>query len=263
MRIANEDFDDAHGRCPHSTHFYRGQMMKTALATTAIALGLGLGVTSVQATLVAYTDYGDFTADLAASGFNARVLQDFDGIAAGTLISEGDTIDGLTFSNISLQGTESLMISNADPTFNRSPPNSLGTNDNGDDQQMENPDGFTLSFPNSSAFGLWFLTSTPAGGSGIQDDDFMLTVLGTTQGNNIANVEEIDTGFTDLSYGYFIGFIDTMKTFNSAAISSYAGGTGNFQFRIDDIEYVPAPSTLALLAFGAGLAGFRMRRGKR
>lgn len=229
--------------------------MKTALATTAIALGLG--VTSAQAALVSYTNYSDFTGALATAGLTTTT-QNFDGIAADTVIASGASAGDLTFTYSGLQGGASLMISDNDPGKMRSTPNVLGTNRTAADEQMTNPDGFTISFPDSYAFGLWFLTPEAVnnGSTGIFDDDFMLTIAGDDQGNATADVYTFGTGF-----GYFIGFIDTVTPFSSATVSTYDQDTGNFTFRIDDVEYasaaMPIPSTLALFALGGGLLGFR------
>jgi hypothetical protein len=242
----------------------------TKLGLAAVGLGMG----NAHAGLQSYTKFDDFKADLIAAGISYR-LHDFNDLAAGTIINDGDTIDDLTFSSININESGALMmISNLLPETTLSPDNSLGTNsppadpDGGADNQFENPDNFVMTFPESYAFGLWFQSTTAPtdpGLGGIEDDDFTITLtertpaVGSSQSS--LNDDSIDIGTS--AYGWFVGFIDSESPFSTAAISSLTGFDQAFQFRIDDVytaAAASAPSTLALLIFGAGLIHFR--RGK-
>jgi hypothetical protein len=236
-----------------------------------LAAAIGLGMGNAHAVLQSYTDFAAFKADLLAAGLSYR-LHDFNNLTPGTVVNEGNTLDDLTFSSINInESGASMMISNLLPGNTRSPDNSLGTNSlpaasGGADNQFENPDNFVMTFPESYAFGLWFQSTTPAvGSSGIQDDDFTITLtertpaVGSSQSS--LNDDSIDIGTS--AYGWFVGFIDSNSPFSTAAISSLTGFDQAFQFRIDDVytaAAASAPSTLALLIFGAGLIHFRRRK---
>lgn len=226
---------------------------------TVAAAGLTLlGCTSANAALMSYTDFTVFESELAASGLTAK-RQGFDDISAGTVINTGDVLGGFTFSGISLVDGQLAVVAPTDSTETRSPPNAIGT-DGPADQQMRNPDSFTLTFPDSYAFGLWFIAEPDFAA----DDDFSVTlpdVAGEpSQGSVAADAVELNDNFSS----WFIGFTDSASPFTKATIASTDDfSEGTFLFRVDDFytaEQAPLPTTLALLALGAGILGFRLRR---
>jgi hypothetical protein len=243
------------------------------LTKLGLAAAVGLGMGNAHAVLQSYTDFDDFKADLLAAGISYRV-HDFNNFAPGTIIKDGDTLDDLTFSSISInEAGVSMMISNLLPGTTLSPDNSLGTSSlplgsGGTDNQFQNPDNFVIRFPESYAFGLWFQSTTPVGGgAGIQDGDFTITLTERAPAANSSrsslNADSITIGAS--ANGWFVGFIDSDSPFSTAAISSLTDPDflQAFQFRIDDIytaAAASAPSTLALLMFGAGLIHFRRRK---
>jgi hypothetical protein len=230
--------------------------------TMVVALSLlGLGVGAARADLTGYTKFSEFEAALAASGINA-VTEGFDSTSAGTVIYDDDTVAGFEFSSIVLRNTSNLMITDNDPDLTRSRPNSIGTVD-GTDEQLWNGEGFTLTFPETNAFGAWFQITTDA--SAAVDGDFTVTVEGTPQDSSAADYVTIyDPGTGTPTLGWFIGFIDETSPFRSAQLSSYDDGLGGdyFTFRIDDIitGSAPTPPSLALLGLGTAILALGNRR---
>lgn len=245
---------------------------RTSKLTLAVTTALGsLAVGSVHAVPQPYTDFGAFEAGLAAAGLTS-VLHDFDDATADGQSIDGATIDGITFSNFTLQATGAIPIvsdvSSVAPGNTRSTPNAIGTSNGGTSQKFENGAAFTMGFPSTFAVGAWFLTTAPHDPV-IQEGDFSLTIPGRTPsaGNaDLAPPELVQfnggagAGGVD---GYFVGIIDSVP-FDSVNVSSFFNGPGGglFQFRIDDVytAQAPVPTTLALLALGAGLFGAQRRR---
>jgi hypothetical protein len=237
--------------------------------TLAVATALGsLVVANAYAVPQPYTDLSTFEADLAAAGLTP-VLHNFDNAAVNGTTIDGATIDGITFSNFSINAAGVLPlvsdVSDVAPGNTRSSPNAIGTSNASTTQKFDNGDGFTISFPSTFAVGAWFLTTTP--NNLIFPDDFSLAIPGRTPAAGNADLAPpalaqfnggAGSGGVD---GYFVGLIDSVP-FEEATITTFAGGgTGLFQFRVDDIytAQAPAPTTLALLALGAGLLGLQGR----
>lgn len=245
---------------------------RTSKLTLAVAAALGsLAVGSAHAVPQPYTDFGAFDDGLAAAGLTS-VLHDFDDATADGTSIEGAKIDGITFSNFSLQASGAIPIvsdvSSVAPGNTRSSPNAIGTSNSGTSQKFENGATFTMGLPSTFAVGAWFLTTAPYD-SVIQAGDFSLTIPGRTPSADNADLEPPElvqfnggagAGGVD---GYFVGIIDTVP-FDTVNVSSFftSPGGGLFQFRLDDVytAQAPVPTTFALLALGAGLFGFQRRR---
>src|SRR5690606_34788729 len=97
---------------------------------------------------IAFTDFAAFEAALPG----AATVLDFDGLAAGTTIADGETIDGITF-HYDFGGVAMLVSDVFDTT---SPSNYLSTDDS---DVFQDGDDFSLSFDPVNAIGLLFITA--------------------------------------------------------------------------------------------------------
>jgi hypothetical protein len=223
-----------------------------SLATALASVGAG-----VQAVPRGYTDFTLFQSH--ASEYSV-IQHDFDSATPGEIVDNGDVVDGITFSGITLTGGVSMMVTDLNGSELTSPQVGIGTNSpsGANDNQFQNPDSFVLSFPDSNVFGVWFITTQDT--ADIFDGDFSVTVSGESQ-DSAAGAFTPTSGDAN---AWFIGFIDADSPFRSATISSYDEGTGNFFFRIDDVytgaSTVSAANSLTLLALGAGIIGWRRTR---
>jgi hypothetical protein len=246
---------------------------RTRELTVAVAAALAsLGAGSAHATWQSYTDLQLFQDGLAAAGLTS-ILHDFDDATAGTNLRDA-TVDGITFSNFSLnRGFEPIISSESTGGFSSgntiSSPNAIGTSDDDFNQKFGNPDGFTIRFASSFAIGMWFLTTQPE--AIVFAGDMVVTTTRASAGNGESVPAEnkfnggADGTSTSGVDGYFVGIIDTVP-FEEATISSITPdqfvAENAIQFRIDNVytAEAPAPTSLALLALGAGLIGLQRRR---
>jgi hypothetical protein len=216
-----------------------------------------------QAALDTYTNVSDFDAAV-ASGFQPISDLNFDGLASGTIIDSGSTVQGVTFTYSLGGGAFDLQVGSTFDTT--SPPNYLGTT--GDDAFLSG-DAFTMTFAQpEQAVGLFVISG------GI---DFAGDYTLTTADGSVDNSNSTDSTFGTLGDGgavYFLGMVETdpTKTFTSASFSSLADL--GIPFNIDDIVTTvastsvgppPVPdgaSTLELLSGAcACLLALRRRRG--
>ena len=121
----------------------------------------------VQATPIGYTDNTDYR--------NALVMPDsildFNGMASGTLISDGQAIDGITFDYPVLANYGvSMMVTDY---FE------LGTDDG---EMFQDGDAFDLAFSPASAVGMVFIS-----GDEMYDDDIVLTAGSGAVGLDVAD----------------------------------------------------------------------------
>lgn len=198
-----------------------------------------------------YTDYAQFLGDLPGP---ASVL-DFDGMAYGDIIADGDTVAGITFSydfgGVQMMVTDDLYW----PTT--SSPNLLGTDD-GD--MLQDGDDFDLSFAPASAIGMYFITADT-----MYDGDITLTAGGGSVGLVASDGTYLGSDVNGYDwYAYFLGIIDVdpMNAFTDASITTIGGGY--FLYNVDDITtsapVVPEPATMLLLGSGLlALAGLRRK----
>jgi hypothetical protein len=190
---------------------------------------------TASATLLTFTDQAAF---LAALPGPANTLN-FDTLAAGTTIADGDTVDGISF-HYDFGGVQ-MQVSDGFNTT--SSPNFLGTDDA---DVLQDGDDFDLSFGPVNAIGMFFMTADE-----MFDNDIILSAAGSSVGLNV-----LDAG-ADLGDGgipYFLGIIDTANPFTTASITTIGGGF--FLYNVDDITtaVVPLPGALWLLLSGfAGL----------
>ncbi len=205
-------------------------------ATAAVCVALPL---PALATPIGFTDPNQF---LAAIGAMASLTENFDARPTGQVIDEGATLGALTY-QYDLQTSFGVSMQVRDDFDTTSGSNALGTDDAG---VFQEGDAFTLAFDPANAFGLFFILSDPAAAGEIS-----LTAGGATVANDGMPAPLADGGLV-----YFIGIVDAMATFGSAAIDFPLGPAGNFLFTVDDITIasvvaVPDPTLPALLGVGA------------
>jgi len=196
-----------------------------------------LASSTSNAALITYTDQAAFMAALPGP---ASTLN-FDNLAANTVISDGGSVDGITF-NYNF-GTVQMQVSNVFDTT--SPQGFLGTDDL---DVLQDGDDFSLSFSPLNAVGMFFISVDE-----MFDNDITLSAGGTLVGLNTADA---GASLGDGGIPYFLGIIDDMNTFTTADIATIGGGF--FLYTVDDITtatvtVVPVPAALWL--FGSGLTG--------
>ena len=153
----------------------------------------------------AFTDNASFQAAIA--GFTSNTAS-FDDLAANTVIPQGGTADGITFTTYSVVGgTGSLMVS--DMFFTTSSPNYLGSDDATTNAFFPG-DSITMSFGAPiNALGMFIILSgNPAA------DDFTLSA-GSATASSSAVIQQV---LLDGGQVLFLGLTDTTD-FSSAIIS--------------------------------------------
>jgi len=189
---------------------------------------------------VVYTDSAAF--NTAISSYTKSTLN-FDSDAAGSLIADGGTLGGITFSYPTLASFGvAMQVVTGSPTT--SSPNFLGTND-GD--LFQAGDNFSLSFAASHAIGMFFISADE-----MFDHDIELIVNSTTASLAASDAIALDA----VNNAYFLGIVDDTNTFNSVGVSSLSCGAC-FLYNVDDITIattpsnsVPTPSVIWLLMAG-------------
>jgi hypothetical protein len=226
------------------------RLVQALLSSSAIFCTLAYAGLA-QAAPSAFTDRGAYDAAVAGLSNVSIITLNFDGLTAGDLIADGDTVDGISFS-YDLGGVSLQVTDGADTT---SALNFLGTNDFG---MLQDGDDFQLGFGARNAVGLYVMSL-----DGLIDDDFQLTV-----GSFSASLSTADLQYTlnDDTSVYFLGIVDPTATFTVASVTtSHDGQTGYFLWNADDVvtavAQVPEPGTWAMLIAGLGLLGIRTRGG--
>ena len=209
----------------------------TALALIAFAL-LPVGA---DAAVITYTDSAAF---LAAAG-GGVVTETYEGLALNSLISDGATVNGITYD---FPAGKSGRIDNL---YNRVGNQSLAAAPPGDSYFFQG-ESLTVTFTSAvNAVGIFFnVNPSPLNSLQIQ------TAAGTA-GNGAVY---------DFSSLYFVGLISDVA-FNAATIAGLPNaGSG---FNLDNLGYrpaaavIPEPVSMALLALGLGSVGLRVRRARR
>lgn len=212
---------------------------KLLLAFFAIAYAV-----NGNAALLTFTDQASFLGALPG----AVNTLDFDSVAAGTTIGDGDTEGGITF-NYPLLNSFGVQMQVSDVFLTTSGTNSLGTDDA---DVFQSGDDFSLSFGPVNAIGMHFITADE-----MFDNDI---VLSAGSGSVALSVAAAGADLGDTGIPFFLGIIDTENTFMSASISSFCCGA--FLFNVDDITTAVVPIPGALWLFASGLIGLFAARKK-
>ena len=195
-----------------------------------------LSISSVNAASTSYFSQAGF---LAALGSADSVTHNFDSMAAGSIIADGDTINGATF-NYNLAGNPSIVV--YDDYATTSANNYLGTSDGSG--AFVSGDSFTINFDQTmQAIGLYVISADL-----IFANDFILT---TNSGHSVRNTSTVDVSLVD-GDAYFISFIedDFSLGFDSITLNSFDAG---FLFNVDDITVSAVPLPAAIWLMGSGL----------
>ncbi len=216
---------------------------------------LALVSATAQSAPIAYTNRVEFLTAL--TGLTTHTLDfDSDSINAGLLIGNGDALDGITFNYNELASYDvSMQVRNDNLTTSGT--NYLGTDDGG---VFLDGDDFDLSFSNSFAIGMTFITAGE-----MLNGDITLTAGNTSVGLVAAAGVPLDDDSV-----YFLGIIDTAAAFTTASVTAFGGPGGPwFVYNVDDIVtanlYAPpnpasVPASLALILAGLSPLGWQLRR---
>lgn len=212
-----------------------------------------------QATVMTFTDPGQFSSVLASSGVTANTI-DFDLATSNTVISDGDQFDGVEFGFSDAGGTSlDGMIASDFSTVSGN--NYLGFNSPGSSAFLSG-DIITMGFSQPiQALGLYLIASP--GDFGF-DDDAVLSA-GNAAASNGNSPNQV---LADGSEAFFIGLIDR-DGFDFAELTTLC--CGFFEFTLDSIMFanfqanpppltVSSPATWAMLMLSLPALGLNTRR---
>lgn len=202
----------------------------------------------------AATVYHSQTDFLSALGGSPTTTQDFEGLAAGDTIADGDTVGGATYSGYNFGYP--IIVDNYFDTTSGS--NYIGVDDGSN--AFYSGDEFTITFDQTlQAAGLYILTDAELWAGDV--------TLSTSSGLSVDNSDIEDLVLADGSLAFYLALIadDSSEWFNSITLSSL---NFNFLYNIDDITVASAsvvPLPAAAWLFGSGLlflAGLNRRTRK-
>jgi hypothetical protein len=200
----------------------------------------------IEAGVTTYTSSAAF--DAAISDFSTSI-ENYGGLAPGTTITAGQTIDGLTYTAFTPGPLGTLLGGIVTTEFNSFTGNSLGGNQSTGAQYFFGGDSVTVTFAAPvNAFGLFFNVNPNSGDYGFS------TSLGTATTGSAT---------FDTSTFVFAGLVSTDTKFTSATFFSTDTALGSYNVPEIITAIVPEPSGLSLLGLGAlGLIGY-LGRGAR
>lgn len=215
-------------------------MKKLHLLGVCCAYALAFVTSSANAATISYHSQADY---LSALGGAVIITQNFDTLATGTVIADGATLDGATFSyTLGPPGNPSIVVDDFFDTT--SGDKYLGTDDGSG--AFVGGDGLTITFDQTMhAIGLYVISADL-----ILSGDFTIT---TNNGQSVSNVAISDVTLVD-GEAYFLGLIedDFSLGFDSITLSSIED---DYLFNVDDVTVSAVPLPAAVWLFGGGLLG--------
>ncbi|MGQ0792885.1 MAG: PEP-CTERM sorting domain-containing protein [Deltaproteobacteria bacterium] len=208
--------------------------MRSSILFTLSALLIALSFAGrAEAVIVTFMDRASF-----AAAVPGATVENYDGVAAGTVIPDGNSFNGVTYNS---SAGDALVTASFLPL---SSPNGLGDTTVG---FFLSADTITFTFPTLiSAFGISVNTFAVATG-----DHTATTDLGDV-------VDSFFDPFPGFGTGQFIGFTSTIP-FSSVTIAAPGGSA----YTLDDLNFLaaaPEPATLLLLGSGLAAVGLFGRR---
>ena len=218
--------------------------------TAACVFALSL-LACPAASATPFTDPVAFTS--AISGLTGIVSTfDFETSPAGTIIPNGSSIGGITFtSSIGLD----LIVSAGFATTSGS--NYLGVDDGGDEVFLPPTDLWEMSFGAPlNAIGLYLITSP----DGLLAGDVRLE----TAAGVVVNAGTENSTLSDGGRVYFLGLVSGGPAFSNVQVRYGVGVVDNFVYNVDDITTVAAtavaePSSMWLASTGFAALWARRR----
>ena len=220
-------------------------MTKVNALFMAAAAGLVAMLFAAPAT-AAFVAYDDPIAFAAGLGGATPLVEDYEGLALGSVIPTGSTVDGITYDTFPA-GTAGLV----GRSFNRIGNQSLELQRDSVGSFFFPGDSFSVTFGAPMfAVGIYF---NVVNDNTLAPYLFINTPVGTATGGGIGDAPDVSTLF-------FVGLISD-TSFTTATFGATAGSPSGYN--VDNLTRaaVPEPATLALLSIGlAGLAASRRRR---